>query len=207
LKKNIKVNISIIVAGLIALILIALYYYYGPTHPKRPPSGTGKPPEHREGGGIFKLLGNISVFVGAFSYLWFLLKKKLKSPFKVIKWTAKKVYNLHTYAGWATLFLVVVHGGYYLIKDFKNTNNLTGTASLLLLLFLAWYGYILNKKKKPAWRAYHFTLSLMWIVAILIHGGGLVIGVGVGMAVLNIVLTWFEKRQKTGEKPKLKQAQ
>jgi hypothetical protein len=186
-----------------------LYYYYAPSHPERPSGGkpAGKPPERREGGGIFKLLGNISVFVGAFSFLWFLLKKKLKSPFNVIKWTAKKVYKWHTYAGWATLVLVVVHGGYYLIKDFKNTNNLTGSASLLILLFLASYGYMLNKKKKPLLRAYHFTLSLMWIVAILIHGGGLVIGVGVGMAVLYVGLTWFENKQKREDNPKLKQAQ
>jgi hypothetical protein len=203
LKKNIREYFPVITTALISIVLIILSNYYHPAHPHPDPGKfTGRRPERREGGGIFKLLGNGAVLAGALSFSWYLFKKKLKSPFQVIKTAAKKAHSVHTYVGWIALALVAVHGGYYLITDFKNENILTGAAAFLLLLCLAGYGYILKRKKKKTVRSAHFILSIMWIAAILIHGGGFVVACGIGMAVLFVGVTWLERRTKRTSKLK-----
>jgi ABC-type Fe3+ transport system permease subunit len=197
LKQNLKGYIPVIITAFISITLIILFYYHQPAHPQHLPGKfSGKRPERHEGGGIFKLMGSGAIIVGAFSFSWYLLKKKLKSPFKIIKMTAKKVFSFHTFAGWAALALVAIHGGYYLITDFTNTKNLTGAAAFLLLLCLAVYGYMLNRKKKKVMRSAHFILCIMWIIAAFVHGGSLVIICGVVLAVLFVGITWFEKREK-----------
>ncbi|AZU60323.1 hypothetical protein [Neobacillus mesonae] len=194
MKNKLQGYFPIIIAGLICIALLAFYLYYEPLyHQLDHEKFKG---DDDEAGGIFKLLGNGAIIVGTLSFSWYLLKKKLKSPFKYVKIAAKKVFSFHTYFGWAALALVVIHGGYYLITDFKKPDNLTGAAALVLLLFLAGYGYLLNrnKKGKKKLRSAHFILSIMWIAAILIHGGGFVIGCGVALGVLFLGVTWLERR-------------
>ncbi|MCH6267341.1 MULTISPECIES: hypothetical protein [Neobacillus] len=195
MKKNFKIYIPIIITVLICLILIGLFLYYQITNPHDGPENlAGKAREREDEGGIFKLMGNGAILAGALSFSWFLLKKKLKSPFPIVKVGARKAHSLHTYTGWAALALVVIHGGYYLIKEFTKTDNLTGASAFLLLLCLAIYGYVLDRKKKKPIRSAHFVLSILWIAAVLVHGGGFAVGTGVTMAVLYIGVTWLERK-------------
>ncbi|MCM3568627.1 hypothetical protein [Neobacillus mesonae] len=190
MKVKIKEYTPIIITGVIYFAFIFLYLFYQPYYHEL------KGHDHHNGGGIFKLLGNGAILAGTLSFSWYLLKKKLKSPFGLIKIAAKRVHSVHTYAGWTALALVVIHGGYYVITNFKKPDNLTGAAALLLLLFLAGYGFKLkrNTKKKKVLRSTHFILSIMWIAALLIHGGGFVIGCGASLAVLFAGITWLERR-------------
>lgn len=196
MNKTIKGTIPII-TGLISIIFIAVYYYMELTLPHD---------HHKEdaAGELFKLLGNGAIIAGTISFSWYLLKKKLKSPFALVKTVAKKAYRYHTNIGWIVLGLVAVHGGYFLITDFSNHDNLTGASAFILLLCLAGYGYFLNKskKKKKALRSAHFALSIMWIAAILIHGGGFVIACGTMLAALYAGVTWYERRSEKRMKHK-----
>jgi len=195
--KIIRVYFPVMIIALISITFIIVSLYYHPVH-HHPDFGkiSDKRPVRKEGRGLFKLLGNGAVLVGALSFSWYLFKKKLKSPYLIIKIAAKKAYHIHTYAGWAALILIAIHGGYFLITDFKNKNNLTGAAAFFILLSLAVYGYILKRKKKKTLRIAHFCLSLMWIAAILIHGGGFVIACGITIAVLFAGITLVEKKTK-----------
>ncbi|WP_423801241.1 hypothetical protein [Neobacillus sp. SAB-20_R2A] len=59
---------------------------------------------------------------------------------------------------------------------------------------MAIYGYVLDRKKKKPIRSAHFVLSILWIAAVLVHGGGFAVGTGVTMAVLYIGVTWLERK-------------
>ncbi|GHI00745.1 hypothetical protein [Neobacillus kokaensis] len=197
MKNKFREYIPIIIVGLICIALIAFYLYYEPLyHQLEHEKFNGIRQDDDGAGEFFKLFGNGAIIAGTLSFSWYLLKKKLKSPFEYVKIAAKKVFSFHTYFGWTALALVVIHGGYYLITDFKKPDNLTGAAAFLLLLFLAAYGYLLkrNKKRKKTLRSAHFILSIMWIAALLVHGGGFVIGCGVALAVLFVGITWLERR-------------
>ncbi|MGJ7912954.1 hypothetical protein [Neobacillus sp. LXY-1] len=203
MKKINKGVIPVVLVALVSIVLIGLFYYYDFAHLQPTPGKiAGKKPERPQGAELFTLFGNGAILAGALSFSWYLLKKKLKSPFKIVKIVAKKAFSFHTYIGWAALALVAVHGGYFLITDFKNTNNLTGAAAFLLLLSLAIYGYVLQRKKKKSIRSAHFILSILWIGALLVHGGGFVIAFGVGLAGLFILVTIFEKKLKKPNKMK-----
>lgn len=201
MKTNVRKYFPAIAVIVIAIVLIGYSYFTkSPVqHQGPPPGGTGtRPPKHDEEGGlgIFKLLGNIAILLGALSYSWFLLKKKLKSPSKGIKTLAKKSYRFHTVFGFVGLILVVIHGGYYLITDFSNRNTLTGIAAVLIMACLAAYGYIFKRSKNQVLKKVHFYLSHIWIIAILIHGGGFVIATAVGLLFLYFVMSYMERKPR-----------
>jgi drug/metabolite transporter (DMT)-like permease len=195
MKSNVKKYIPALGIIVVGIVLIAYSYLTkSADHPQGPPPGGARPPGHHEeeGGGIFKLLGNGAILLGALSFSWFLLKKKLKSSSNLVKTLAKKSYKFHTVFGFAGLILVVIHGCYYLFTDFSNRNTPTGIAAFLLLACLAAYGYIFNRSKNKVLKKIHYYLSYVWIVAILIHGGGFVIATAVGLLVLYFLLSYLE---------------
>jgi cytochrome b561 len=147
---------------------------------------------------IFTLLVEGGILLGAASFSWFIFKKKLKESAKFIKTIGKKVYNLHTYFGWAALILVVVHGGYFLITDPTNRNNYTGIAGFLILVCLAVYGLVTKGSKNKSIKKVHFMLTFIWAAAILIHGGSFVLfacGLLVGLYLL-LSLKKLKQNQK-----------
>lgn len=192
MKTNVGRYLPAIGMILVAIVLIGYSYFTKFAAPL--------PRHHGEGGGIFKLLGNVSILFGGLSFSWFLLKKKLKSPLKIVKIAAKKSYSFHTTFGFIGLILVVIHGGYYLITDFSNRNTLTGIAAFLILACLAAYGYIFKRSKNKVLKKVHYYLSYVWILAILIHGGGLVIATGVGLVALYFIITYVERKPALGLK-------
>lgn len=172
--KSLKTVLPAFVAAVIGLALIALYYLRVPVvhigflqaiHVK----GNDSLDE------IFTLLVEGGILLGAASFSWFIFKKKLKDSTKFIKTIGKKVYNLHTYFGWAALILVVLHGGYFLVTDPSNRNNYTGIAGFLILVCLAVYGLLTKGTKNKSTKKVHFMLTFIWAAAILIHGGSFVL--------------------------------
>ncbi|WML55212.1 hypothetical protein RCG17_11835 [Neobacillus sp. PS3-12] len=195
MKTNVRKYLPAIGMILIAIVLIG-YSYFTKSAAHHP----GPPPQEEEGGGIFKLLGNVSILFGGLSFSWFLLKKKLKSPLKLVKIAAKKSYSFHTTFGFIGLILVIIHGGYYLITDFSNRNTFTGIAAFLILACLAAYGYIFKRSKNKVLKKVHYYLSYVWIVAILIHGGGFVIATAAGLLFVYFLTSYFERKPILGVK-------
>lgn len=195
MKTNVRKYLPAIGMILIAIVLIG-YSYFTKSAAHHP----GPPPQEEEGGGIFKLLGNVSILFGGLSFSWFLLKKKLKSPLKLVKTAAKKLYSFHTTFGFIGLILVVVHGGYFLITDFSNRNTFTGLAAFLILACLAAYGYIFKRSKNKVLKKVHYYLSYVWIVAILIHGGGFVIATAAGLLFVYFLISYVERKPILGVK-------
>lgn len=191
MNQNRRVFIPAILVVLISILLLAYSY----TIPHRPPGNAaavhhatkfhaGMHPLKGKKGFDFTLLGNIAIACGAISYWWFLFKKKLISPSKSLKNTAKRLYFIHTYTGWIALILIIIHGGYYLITDLHNPKLLTGIIAFLLLLTLAIYGWLYKRVKNKFMRTSHFILGNVWLVALLVHAGGFFIT----MVVVTLVL-------------------
>jgi hypothetical protein len=146
-----------------------------------------------DAGGTYKTLGNIAIIFAAISFTWLRLKKKRISTSKPIKWLAKFMYSIHTYMGWAALALIAVHGTYFILTDFQKSATKSGLAAFLLLLTLAGYGYMFRKVKKPIMRKIHFALALSWIVAALIHAGGIIILMSILTLIAWLIIGWVEK--------------
>jgi hypothetical protein len=170
-----------ILVAILSLLLIAYYYYFSMhgNHPKPPQGGVGGPqggtrpgPDGGKGSGIFLTLGTLAVISGAVSFSWFFLKKKLKSPSILIKKLAKIFNVAHYYTGWIALIFIAIHGTYYLFTKLDDPNIFSGLAAFILILTLAIYGYKLKRKPNRFIRKTHFLLSLLWIVALVVHTGG-----------------------------------
>lgn len=198
MKNNIRKFLPAIGIIVIGILLIGYSYFTKSAMPHQGPSpgGSRRLKHDDEGLGIFKLLGNIAILLGALSFSWFLLKKKLKSSAKFIKTLAKKSYSFHTVFGFSGLILVAIHGGYYLITDFSNHNTLTGIAAFLIMACLGAYGYYFKRSKNKVLKKIHYVLSYVWIIAILIHGGGFVIATAAGLLFLFFLLPYIERKPK-----------
>ncbi|MCM2533133.1 hypothetical protein NDK43_12920 [Neobacillus pocheonensis] len=198
MKNNVRKYIPAFAIIVIGILLIGYSYFTksAGTHQGPPPSGILPNKHEEEGLGIFKLLGNGAILLGALSFSWFLLKKNLKSSSKLIKTIVKKSYSFHTVFGFVGLILVVIHGGYYLITDFSNHNTLTGIAAFLIMACLAGYGYYFKKSKNKLLKKVHYYLSFVWIIAIFIHGGGFVITTGAGLLLIVFLISYIEKKPK-----------
>jgi ABC-type Fe3+ transport system permease subunit len=155
-------------------ILLIIYYYYSNVHgdhPRPPRGGGGGPrggfrPDGGKGLNIFITFGTLAVISGAISFSWFFLKKKLKSPSTPIK-KLVKIFNIaHYYSGWIALVFIAIHGTYYLLTKFNNSNTFSGLAAFILILTLAIYGYKMKRKPNKFMRKTHYLLSLLWLVAL-----------------------------------------
>ena len=143
---------------------------------------------------LFINFGNLAILFGAISYSWFIFKKKLKSPSKWLKKTAKKIFSLHPYVGGASLGFAVLHGVYFL-TDIGNKSYFTGIASILLLLTVVGYGWAIKRVRNKYIRKTHFVLSNLWPAALLFHGGGLVIFMAILLGCLFVLFKIIDKRQ------------
>ncbi|WNQ10865.1 hypothetical protein MJA45_25130 [Paenibacillus aurantius] len=129
-------------------------------------------PKHEEEGGPFKLLGTFAVASGAVSFGWYGFRRRLGSRQLLLKKAGRLLHSVHTYAGWLTLALIAVHGGYYLVTKLGERDMYTGLAAFVLLLAIAGYGYAYRKVRKLAMRRAHFVLATLWVPILLIHAGG-----------------------------------
>lgn len=180
MRNNRSIFMPAILVAILSLLLIVYYYYssmYG-NHPK-PPQGGGGPqggtrpgPDGGKGTDIFITLGTIGIISGAISFSWFFLKKKLKSPSTPIKKLAKIFKIAHYYTGWIALVFIAIHGTYYLITKLNDSNIFSGLAAFILILTLAIYGYMMKRKPNKFMRKTHFLLSLLSLVALVVHAGG-----------------------------------
>jgi cytochrome b561 len=182
LGKNRSIFMPAILVAILSILLIVYYYYasaFG-DHPK--PPGGGRPPQGSPQGGfqpdggkgtdIFLTLGTLALISGAISFSWFLLRKKLKSTSIPIKKLAKIFNVAHNYTGWIALVFIAIHGTYYLITKLNDSKIFSGLAAFLLILTLAIYGYKMKRKPNRFMRKTHFLLSLLWLVALVVHAGG-----------------------------------
>jgi Na+/melibiose symporter-like transporter len=177
LGKNRSIFMPAILVAVLSILLI-LYYYYSSTlgnHPK-PPQGGGPPggirPDRGGGNSLFTTFGTLAIISGAVSFSWFFMKKKLKSPSNLIKKISKIFYAAHNYTGWIALFFIAIHGTYYLITKLDDSNIFSGLAAFILILTLAIYGYLMKRRPNKFMRKTHFLLSLLWLIALVVHGGG-----------------------------------
>ncbi|WJH35599.1 hypothetical protein N6H14_06255 [Paenibacillus sp. CC-CFT747] len=141
--------------------------------------GTFRPRHEEEEGGPFKLLGTLAVASGAVSFGWYGFRRRLGSRQLLLKKAGRLLHSVHTYAGWLTLALIAVHGGYYLVTKLGERDMYTGLAAFVLLLAIAGYGYAYRKVRKPAMRRAHFVLATLWVPVLLIHAGGSAIAAAV----------------------------
>lgn len=120
----------------------------------------------------------------------------MASKSKLLKRGAKSIYKVHQWAGWAALILIAIHGIYFLKKGLSDGNVRTGLAAFTLLLGLGIYGLVLRKIKKPVVRSVHRYMSFLWIIAIAIHGGGLVFAAAAGVIAIWAAAEVLDRRAK-----------
>lgn len=144
--------------------------------------------------GLFKNFGNLTILFGTISYSWFIFKKNLKSRFKWLRTIGKRIFSLHPYVGGASLGFAVLHGVYF-ITDIGDKSYFTGIASILLLFTIVGYGWAIKRVRNKYIKKTHFVLSNIWPVAILLHGGGLVIFMAVFLGFLFVLFKWMENRK------------
>jgi hypothetical protein len=163
-------------AIIIISVLLLAYYLYAQIHeihPSGPPQGAaGADFRPEESGGPFRTLGTIAVVCGAVSFTWLRFRKKLTSPSPIVRKLGKLLYKVHTFAGWAALLLIVVHGAYFLLTKPQDSNIYSGLAGLLVLAALAGYGLFIKRVKKTNLRFVHRLLSFLWLPILLLHAGG-----------------------------------
>ncbi|WP_219834586.1 hypothetical protein [Paenibacillus sp. R14(2021)] len=156
--------------------------------------GGGRPPMGEGGlGELFTTLGTIALYTGAAGFSWFWFKKKLKSPSMLIRRAAKLCYGLHKLLGWATLLIIAVHGGYFLVTKIHDDKILTGVGSFVMLLAIAGYGFFITRIRVKAMRLVHRTLSILWVPVLLVHAGGSVL-IAVAASAAVGALVWFVDR-------------
>lgn len=219
MKQNVRILIPaiLVIVASIAILVYAQFFMPHPVghrggHQINPSLGNGQTfdPSYRNGGeqsfnpgteerrteekrglsGIFNLLGNLSINLGACCFFWFILKKKLTSPSQMIKKAAKGFFKVHTFVGWTALGFGIVHGVYYLVTDFSNSRTFTGIAAILILLVLGVYGLFIRRVRNKYTRKAHFLLSSLWIPILMVHAGGSVFAmVIVGLLIWGIL--WF----------------
>lgn len=184
MKPNRRVMTPAIIVIIVSIGLIIFSFF----------TAFGGEKEEKQFGDLFKNFGNLAILFGTISYSWFIFKKKLKSPSKYIKTLAKKIFSLHPYVGGASLCFAILHGAYFL-TDIKNESYFTGIASILLLLTIVGYGWAIKRVRNKYIRKTHFVLSNIWPVALLFHGGSLVIFMAISLGLLLVLFKFSEKGQ------------
>jgi hypothetical protein len=190
-----------------ASIILILYSFFGVAHQGPNSMNIGSPPQTMELGGqkgregVFRTIGTIAIFCGAVSYAWLQLKKKRRSSSSVIQFLVKWFDKLHQFAGYAAIFLITIHGFYFLVQAAVKRETYTGIAAFALLLSLGGYGFLIRRVPNKYMRKVHFLLTTAFAVVALIHAGGSAIA-----AVLSIIAFWVlirlidrkTKKQQTG---------
>jgi hypothetical protein len=202
--KSRRVYIPVVLIALLCIGLLVWYFTHMPVHPDHTPGAPRVPEQdgehfgknHGPYHGLFTLLSQIAIVFGAVSFFWLRFKKKLGSPNNLVKKLGKIVYSAHTYAGWAALILVVAHSVYFLITDFSSNETFSGLAAFFPLLGLGVYGYLLKRYPNRFMRAAHMGLSLLWIPALLIHGGGIAVLTTIITAVAFVAVWWLDKQAR-----------
>lgn len=143
---------------------------------------------------LFENFGNVAILCGMISYSWIIFKKKLKSPSKAVKKWVGKLFALHPYVGGTSLSLAVLHGAFY-FTDIDDEDYFTGIASILLLVTVVIYGWLIKRIRNPYIRKTHFVMSSLWVIAILIHAGDFMMLMIVSIGFIWLIITWYEKRQ------------
>lgn len=158
------------------------------------PREIGKPPSDHALRENFSLLGQIAVWMFAFSSLWYGVKRiKKKSP--LFRNIARRIYQYHHWGGYIAVVLIVIHGTFFLLNDIENDNVKTGISAFILLITLAIYGLWLQKAPQPILRVYHRILGLLAAIIIAIHAGGIFFAALAGVLAIWLVFWWDGQRQ------------
>jgi len=132
-----------------------------------PPGGKGE-----GAGGLFKTLGTVSVFLGAAGFSWFWFRRRLRSTSLLVRRVGKLLHASHTWLGWATVFLIAVHGIYFLIAKSHDDKIWTGLACFAILAGLAAYGFLIRRIRNRYTRTVHRALGIAWAPLLIVHAGG-----------------------------------
>ncbi|MFC5406021.1 hypothetical protein [Cohnella soli] len=198
MKKSRKVWIPAVVAGTVALLLLAYYYFWANAggEGRRPPLPDGVRPPRDEGGNLgdwFTTIGTVALYLAAAGFSWFWFKKKLKSPSIWVRRLGKLLYAAHKPLGWATLAAIVLHGGYFLLYKSGDRNIYSGLAGFALLLAIVGYGVLINKVRNRWMRLVHRTLGVAWVPVMFVHAGGSAIIATLACAGVWILIGLLEK--------------
>lgn len=132
-----------------------------------PPGGRGE-----GAGGLFKTLGTVSVFLGAAGFSWFWFRRRLRSTSLLVRRVGKLLHASHAWLGWATVFLIAVHGIYFLIAKSHDDKIWTGLACFAILAGLAGYGFLIRRIRNRYMRTVHRALGVAWAPLLIAHAGG-----------------------------------
>ncbi|MCR8632175.1 hypothetical protein [Paenibacillus radicis (ex Xue et al. 2023)] len=142
---------------------------------------------------LFNDMGTIAVYLGAvcISLLW--LKRKLRSPSKIVRRIGKLFLTLHNYSGWAALIFVCAHGIYFMLVEIHDQHIYSGIASFIIMLTIAGYGYSIRKIRNKWMRVIHRCLSIVWIPVLWIHAGWDLIFAAILSLVVLVLVIMVEK--------------
>ncbi|MFC5528804.1 hypothetical protein [Cohnella yongneupensis] len=189
MKNTKKVWIPAIAGAMVALMLLAYYYYTNSLN-----SGEHFRPRRPEGGALFTTMGTIALYVAAAGFSWYWFKKKLKSPSAIVRYVGRLLHKVHKWLGWATLALGATHGTYLLVTRIDDNKIYSGLASFAILLFLAGYGIYIPKIRNKWMRVVHRTLGMAWVPVLFIHAGGSVLLAAMAAVAVNGLIWLFEKQ-------------
>ncbi len=140
---------------------------------------------------VFESIGTYALIAGAIAFSWFAMKRTITSKFQPLKKLAKWTFKVHYFIGWVAVITTAIHATYFLWTDFNGEHTWDGIASLLPLLALAVYGWIMIKsRQKLLLRRIHVSLAILWLVALAVHAGGEFIQITV-ITVLVWSLIWI----------------
>lgn len=212
MKTKKTVWIPAIIAALVAVLLLGYYYYLLSSHGigefdlrtteggaggMRPPEGEGL-----EGiGEIFTTLGTVAVFLGVSGFSWFWFKMKIKSPSMLVRKTGKLLHSVHKPLGWANLFVIAVHGIYFLIVKPDDNKIYTGLAGFVILFMIVGYGFLINKVRNKWMRTVHRSLGLLWVPVLLLHAGGSAIAALIASLAVWVLIRTLERKVEKAVKP------
>ncbi|MEK3719702.1 hypothetical protein [Paenibacillus sp. FSL H8-0034] len=202
MSKSLRVWIPSIIAVAIAVLFLGYFCYYiswygnGDSDLKRLATeqlAKGEVDLRVRIGILFNDMGTVAVYLGAvcISLLW--VKRKLRSPSKIVRRIGKLFLTLHNYSGWTALILVCAHGIYFMFVEIQDQHIYSGIASFIFILTIAGYGYLIRKVRNKRMKFIHRYLSIAWIPVLWVHAGWDLVFATISTLVVVVLVNIVEK--------------